>query len=383
MADALIVDIGKRFPSGVAIAADLRVSIGPGTIVVLFGPSGSGKTTIVRSVAGLERPDRGIIEFNGETWLDADASVFVEPQRRRVGYVFQDAALFPHLSVLDNIRYGADARLTWRRSSDLQNSGERHGWSEDPRDMMGVGELLDMLDVRDLSTRRPRQLSGGQAQRVALARALAASPRLLLLDEPFAALDTPARAGLRRLLRTAIERLGIAAILVTHDRTEAIALGDQMAVLAGGRIRQVGPVLDVFRRPADLIVAQSVGIESVLPARIEGSANGLVELRVGDKMLRAVESELEPDTRDVFACIRAEDVTIERVADPNASARNHLPGRIVTIESEGPIERLTLDCGFTLAALITRQAREEMALQAGGSVVAAVKATAIHLVPKV
>jgi molybdate transport system ATP-binding protein len=388
MADALTVNIEKRFPNGVTIAADLRVSMPPGTILVLFGPSGSGKTTIVRSIAGLERPERGIIVFNGETWLDAGTPVFVEPQGRRVGYVFQEAALFPHLTVLGNVRYGD-------RTPDLKvgpiyapvgpsfSSGEDKVRFYDSLDAVDpVNSLLEMLDLGDLATRYPRQLSGGQAQRVALARALAATPRLLLLDEPFAALDTPARASLRRLLRSSIERLGIAAVLVTHDRTEAIALGDQMAVLAGGRIRQVGPVLDVFRRPADLIVARSVGVESVVPATIERIEGGLLDLRVGDTVLRAVETDVDSQTRDVFACIRAEDVTIERAATPAASARNHLPGRIVGIESEGPIERLTLDCGFPLAALITHQAREELALQVGTPVTAAIKATAIHVIAR-
>jgi molybdate transport system ATP-binding protein len=363
MADALIVDITKRFASGVTVAAHLDVSLPAGTILVLFGPSGSGKTTVVRALAGLERPEQGHITFAGERWLDAGRGVFVEPQQRRIGYVFQESALFPHLSVMENVRYG----------------------SRPPHLKVGPGpdDLLDLLDIRQIAERRPRQLSGGQAQRVALARALAAGPRLLLLDEPFAALDTPARSALRRLLRSSIARLGIPAVLVTHDRTEAIALGDQIAVLADGRIRQVGPVLDVFRRPTDLSVAHSVGVESVIPARVERIDNGLVELRVGDVTLRAVETGEESRARDVFACIRAEDVTVERGASVNASARNHLPGRIVSIESEGAIERLTLDCGFPLTALITRHAREELALDVGAPVTAAVKATAIHLVARV
>jgi molybdate transport system ATP-binding protein len=316
---------------------------------------------VVRAIAGLERSARGRIAFNGDPWLDTAAGVFVPPQRRRVGCVFQDAALFPHLSVLDNVRYAAPPAGA----------------------ALPAADLLDLLDIRDLAARRPGQLSGGQAQRVALARALAAGPRLLLLDEPFAALDVPARGALRRLLRAVLQRLGVAAVLVTHDRTEAIALGDQMAVLAGGRIRQVGPVLDVFRRPADLAVAESVGVESVLPARVERVVEGLAELRVGPALLRAVDLSGDLEARDVFACIRAEDVTLERGAGQAASARNHLPGRIVSIDSEGPIERLALDCGFPLAALITRHAREEMALRPGAPIVAAVKATAIHLVPKV
>lgn len=362
MADELVVSITKRFGSGASVTADLQVSMRPGSIVVLFGPSGSGKTTLVRAVAGLERPDAGTIRFAGETWFDAGSSTFVGPERRRVGYVFQEAALFPHLTVRANIEYGVNTR--------------------DAAAVARAGELVDMLALPDLADRYPRQLSGGQAERVALARALASSPRLLLLDEPFAALDTPARMELRRLLRASVERLGIAAVLVTHDRTEAIALGDLMAVLACGRVRQVGSVLDVVRRPADFVVARSVGVESVVPARIVGEADDLVELRIGPATLRAVAAEWKHDEKDVFACIRAEDVTLERTATRNASARNHLSARILNMESDGPLERVTLDCGFPLAALITRQAREEMALAEGETVVAVVKATAVHLVPK-
>ena len=184
------------------------------------------------------------------------------------------------------------------------------------------------------------------------------------------------------MVRDSLRRLGIAAVLVTHDRSEAIALGDRMAVLADGRVRQVGPVADVFRRPSDLVVAQSVGIESVIPARIERAVDGLIELRVGETTLRAVEADLDPLARDVFACIRAEDVTIERGPSSGASARNHLAGRILTIDAEGPVERLAIDCGFPLAALVTRQAREEMVLLPGTPVVAAIKATAVHLVAR-
>jgi molybdate transport system ATP-binding protein len=359
----LVLDVERRFPGGPTVTAALATTLRPGEILVLFGPSGSGKTTLVRSVAGLDRPDCGIVAFGGETWSDTDSGTFVPPQRRRVGYVCQEPALFPHLTVRANIEYGLAGVADGVRA-------ER------------VADLIALLELGDLVNRHPPQLSGGQAQRVALARAVAPGPRLLLLDEPFAALDQPARGRLRRFVRAAITRLEVPAILVTHDRTEAIALGDQMAVLAGGRIRQIGPSLEVFRRPADLVVAQSVGVESVLPARVERSGQGLVELRVGGTLVRAADVEEGAGAPDVFACIRAEDVTLERDIQAGASARNQLPGRVVSIESDGPLERVTVDCGFELAALITRHAREEMALRQGSAVVAAIKATAVHLVPR-
>ncbi|HWF85298.1 MAG TPA: ATP-binding cassette domain-containing protein [Vicinamibacterales bacterium] len=363
MADALSVDVEQQFASGVRVAAAFRVEMRAGAMVVLFGPSAAGKSTVVRAIAGLGRPDRGRLQLGDVVWFDAHAGVWVGPQHRGIGYVSQDAALFPHLTVAANVEYGL---------AHLPASARRQQ----------TATLVDALGLDALRARYPRQLSGGEAQRVALARALARTPRLLLLDEPFAALDTPTRSQLRRRLRTVIERLQIPAVLVTHDRAEAIAVGDQMIVLAEGRVRQVGRVHEVFQHPADRVVARSVGMESVIPAVIESVETGLVELRVGETRLRAVDADASPSRPEVLACIRAEDVTLERAAPASASARNHLHGRIVSIEPEGPLERIIVDCGFPLVALVTRSARDEMALAEGMSIVAAIKATAIHLVAR-
>jgi molybdate transport system ATP-binding protein len=317
---------------------------------------------VLRALAGLDHPDRGHIRFKGTTWFESGRNVAVRPQVRRVGCVFQAAALFPHLTVRHNVEYGI---------ADLAGDARRTRGAE----------MLALVDAEDLADRYPAEISGGQSRRVALARALAPRPQLLLLDEPFAALDEPAQMRLGRLVRSALGALEVPCVLVTHDRTEALALGDQMAVVAGGRVRQVGPVTEVFRKPADLVVAESVGVESVLPAHVEHVQDGLADLTVGAARLRAVAEGLG-DSREVYACIRAEDVTLERVAPSGASARNHLRGHVVTIESEGVVERVTIDCGFPLTALITRHAREEMGLVPRAPVVAAVKATAIHLVEK-
>ena len=361
MADALSVDIERQFPAGPTIAAALDLQLQGGTVLVLFGPSGAGKTTVLRALAGLTHPDRGSIRFGDEIWFDADRQIAKSPQTRRVGCVFQETALFPHLTVRANVEYGVTDRAA------------RHARAD---------EMLTLVEARDLSDRYPAEISGGQARRVALARALAPRPRLLLLDEPFAALDQPAQARLRRLLRSIVSALNVPCVLVTHDRTEALALGDQIAVIAEGRVRQVGLVMDVFRKPADLVVARSVGVESVLAARVERVRDGLAELAVGESRLRAVADGLDGGSTEVYACIRAEDVTLERVETSGASARNHLPGRVIAIEPEGVVDRVTVDCGFPLTALITRNAREEMALAHGVRVIAAIKATAIHLVSR-
>ena len=361
MADILIAEIETRYRSGVAVHASLRAALPAGSILVLFGPSGSGKTTVLRSIAGLDTPHRGTIQFGGAIWFDAARRRFVEPHRRAATYVSQAPSLFPHLTVSANVAYGLGRLSAGERSTRLD-------------------ECLEGFDLAPLAGRYPRQLSGGQAQRVSLARALAGRPRLLLLDEPFAALDAPARRPLGKLLRAWSRRLGTPVVLVTHDRNDAMSLGDEMAVLADGRVRQVGPVAEIFRRPADLSVARAVGVDSVLPGRIVRFENGVAHVAVDGGVLRAA-AALEEDVRDVFACIRAEDVTLARV-DHAGSARNHLRGRVTAVDPEGAVERVTLDCGFPLAALVTREAREELRLAPGVEVAAVVKATAIHLVPR-
>jgi molybdate transport system ATP-binding protein len=358
---ALQLAVAQRFASGFAVDAALDLVLRPGAVLVLFGPSGAGKTTILRHIAGLERPDAGTIRFGGEVWCDTARQIWRPPQVRRVGMVFQEPTLFPHLTVRDNIGYGVGPSTPTR---------------------VPVAEIAKMLGIGDLESRYPRALSGGEAQRVALARALAPAPRLLLLDEPFASLDAPTRLRLRRELRALLQTTGTPAILVTHDRSEALALGDSVAVVIGGRVRQVGLAGDVFGRPTDAAIAAALGIEAVLAARIAGSPGGVIELSVGDVTLHAAEREPIAAGTAVYACVRAEDVALEMRAPGQASTRNHLAARVVSIVAEGPIERVTLDCGFALDALVTRRSREEMNLQPGSQVTAAIKATSIHLVPR-
>jgi molybdate transport system ATP-binding protein len=361
-AASLTVAVAQRFDSGFSIDARLDVQMAPGSVLVLFGPSGAGKTTILRQIAGLERPAVGVIRFGGDVWCDTARGIWRPPQDRRIGLVFQEPTLFPHLTVRDNIAYGV------RPGSDVG--------------LTPVEEIATMLGIGDLNYRYPRALSGGEAQRVALARALAPNPRLLLLDEPFASLDAPTRLRLRREVRALLQTTGTPAILVTHDRLEALAMGDTVAVVVGGRVRQTGPAADVFSRPADAEVAASLGIEAVLPAHVMAASGGLIEVSVNRVTLHVAEREPIAAGAQVYACIRAEDVTLETRASGQASTRNHLAARVVAIASEGPIDRVTLDCGFPLDALITRRSREELGLAPGAQVIAAVKATSIHLVPR-
>jgi molybdate transport system ATP-binding protein len=386
----LQVEVEQRFGSGFSVCASLDVRLRPGSMLVLFGPSGAGKTTILRQIAGLERPDAGTIRFGGEVWCDIAGQQWRPPQERRVGVVFQDPTLFPHLTVRDNIRYGvrsgtdrgqtgvrprSDSGLTPGRDRDQVANRSASG-----RDQ--VAEIARVLGIADLENRYPRALSGGEAQRVALARALTPGPQLLLLDEPFASLDAPTRLRLRREVRALLHATGTPAVLVTHDRTEALAMGDAVAVVIGGRVRQVGPMSDVFSRPADVAIAASLGIEAVLPARVVASSGGVLEVRVANIVLHVAERDPIAPGSDVYACVRAEDVTLETRSPGLASTRNHLAARVVGIVSEGPIDRVALDCGFPLDALITRRSRDELNLTVGAHVTAAIKATSVHLVPR-
>lgn len=359
---ALVV---KRL-GGLDLETDLRVDCDVSPVTVLFGPSGAGKTTLLRCLAGLDSPDEGTIRFGSETWFDSASRVSVPPQRRRIGFLFQDYALFPHLTARQNVAYG----------SNPGGSGPSRAGSDDR-----VDGLIRMMELGEAADRKPRALSGGERQRTALARALAADPGILLLDEPLSALDLPGRERLQQELRKRLALAGVPALVVTHDRLEALALGDWMAVVSDGRVLQTGPVEEVFSRPADLEVARIVGVETVVAGRVASSDGGLASVEIGSALLRALDPGLA--SPDVLVCIRAEDVMLERGPSAASSARNHLAGKVEGIRVEGPLVRVTLDCGFPLAALVTRQSRVELGLEEGAAVTAVVKAPSVHLVPRV
>jgi molybdate transport system ATP-binding protein len=364
MAGELDFQIVRRFPRGPVIAARASWPLEGAPVTVLFGPSGSGKTTVLRALAGLDRPDAGSITFGGEPWFDAERGIQVQPQRRGVGLLFQDYALFPHLTVAANLGYGLH-RLP---------RAEREARVAALAGQFGLGELL---------ARRPTTLSGGQRQRVALARALAPRPRLLLLDEPLSALDTPTREALRGELRHLLEQAGVPAIVVTHDRVEALALGDRLAVLVDGTIRQVGPVHEVFSAPVEVDVARVVGTENVFPARLVRREDGLVVVRTtgapGAELVAVDPGGVEDEA---YACVRAEEVVLEAADGHASSAQNRLLGVIATRAAEGPLVRLTIDCGVRLVALVTRASADRLGFVPGAQVSAAVKAPSVRIVPR-
>lgn len=361
MAAEIALNIRKTFPGRATIAAQLTLPLDPPSVMILFGPSGSGKTTVLRCLAGLEQPEEGTIQFNGQDWFDAAQRRNMPPQMRGLGYMAQDYALFPNYTVLGNIAYGL---------SGLPG----------PDRVSRANEVLRLLQIEELAQRRPSQLSGGQQQRVALARAIARRPGLLLLDEPLSALDAPTRAKLCVELRQLLTRLAIPSVVVTHDWTEALALGDQIAVIDGGRVLQTGRPQEVFSRPANADVARVVGVETVVQGTVTEAAEGLVTVRVGETLLTAVAAN--DMGREVFVCIRAEDVTLEPAGAGSTSARNHVAAVVHTIASVGALAKVTVDCGFPLIALITRSALADLRLESGSPVRAAIKAGSVHLVPR-
>jgi molybdate transport system ATP-binding protein len=361
MADALIARFTKRFPGGVAIHGALSQPLRGHSVTVLFGPSGCGKTTVLRCLAGLERPEEGLIQFGTETWFDAARGVSLAPQQRGIGFVFQDYALFPHLTVAGNVGYslrGVSAVARQRR----------------------IAETLQRFGLEPLAQHRPRLLSGGQQQRVALARALVGRPRLLLLDEPLSALDAPLREELRADLRRLLTASEIPVMLVTHDRDEALSLGDELVVMSGGLVRQSGPVLEVFNRPVDAEVAKVVGVETLAPGTVTGESEGLTTVRVGPVTLTAASQSVS--AREVLVCIRGEDVVLELDRGTGVSVRNRLAARVVSVHPGSPLTRVELDAGFPLFAFITRPACEELELRTGMTVTALIKAPAVHLIAR-
>jgi molybdate transport system ATP-binding protein len=353
----LIAEFHRSFPAGPAIEARFRLPLGGFGLTVLFGPSGCGKTTVLRCLAGLERPDRGWIQAGGATWYHQDRRGQTAPARRGIGYVFQEPALFPHLTVAQNIAYGL---RDWPRA-------ERQA---------RVGQLLGLMGLEGFAGRWPGSISGGEKQRVALARALAPRPSLVLLDEPFAALDRAAAEQLRHSLRHLLQTLEAPALLVTHDPQEALALGDRMLLMAEGRIIREGAPAELLSLPGDPARAQ---LGEVLRARVAGRQEGLLRLQVGSVQLYA------PDPGgvegEVYACVRGEGVSLETGPHGHMSQRNRFAATITGVVPQGALRRVELDAGFPLEALITAWAWEDLELEVGKPVQAIIKASAIQVIP--
>ncbi len=341
-----------------AFRLEAAFEVQPGTTLVLVGESGAGKTTVLRLIAGLERPDRGRIEVDGETWL-APGARELPAWRRRVGYVPQDVGLFPHLSVFENVAFGL-------RAQGLARAAVR----------ARVEKTLGGMDLMGFAGRRPDALSGGQRQRVALARALITEPRVLLLDEPLSALDLATRRTLRAELRRVLARSTCATLLVTHAPLEAVALGDRILVLEDGRVTQDGTRDQLLRHPTSPYVAEFMGMNLFHGPLGERLGPGVVEVRAANRSLAVVDPGGEDE---VYVAVGPREITLHLQA-PQGSAQNVFLGPIEEIVPEPPDgERLRVVVASqpALVAEITRHAAESMGLEAGRPVYASFKATAV------
>ena len=330
------------------VGVDLEVA--DGEVLAVLGPNGAGKSSVLRVLAGLLEPHGGRVTVGDQVWDDAAARTHLPPHLRSLGVVFQDALLFPHLSVADNVAFG------------LRTRGMRRGPARQAAD-----QWLARVGVGDVTDRRPAELSGGQAQRVALARALVGEPRLLLLDEPLSALDARTRLTVRAELRRHLADFAGSTVLVTHDPVDAMALADRVVVVEEGRVVQAGTPAEVNRAPRTDYVARLVGL-SLLAGHGSGRS---VLLDAGGEVAVAEET-----SGPVFAAVRPESVALY-LARPEGSPRNVWPVRLVGATPHGATVRCELAGEVPLVADVTERAFAELGLVPGSQVWATVKASEV------
>jgi molybdate transport system ATP-binding protein len=346
----------------------LRVdfAVEPGRCLALAGPSGAGKSTVLRLIAGTLKPDRGRVALEDQVWVDTARGVWLDPEQRRCGYVFQDYALFPHLSAWRNVAYGL-----------------RHVPRHERRQRAMT--LLHRFGLAERADARPAQLSGGERQRVAVARALAPEPAVLLLDEPLSALDPRTRGSAARELASTLHALEVPSVLVTHDFNEAALLGDEIGVIDAGRIIQRGTATGLAAAPATAFVADFTGAVVLTGTARQSSATDvtLVELDGG-----GVASSTDHGVGRVALSVYPWEITIrtgeaeaEAEAPPGDSAQNHIRARVLSVTTVGNRVRVGLSAGQPLVAEVTGKAADELHLAVGSEVVATWKATATRLVP--
>lgn len=336
-----VVSISKQFGSFKALD-NIDLKINTGELVALLGPSGSGKTTLLRIIAGLETSDEGYIYFDGED--NTDKSV----QDRKVGFVFQHYALFRHMTVFENIAFGLRVRPRKERPSNEEINNK-------------VNELLSLVKMEGMANRYPSQLSGGQRQRIALARALAVEPKVLLLDEPFGALDAKVRKDLRRWLRRLHDNYHITSVFVTHDQEEALDVADRIVVLNEGKIEQIGTPEEVYDNPANPFVYNFLGNVNLFHGRVN---NG--KIKIGDLQLEAPEHSNKNDAK-ALSYARPHDLEISRQPHEDGFIR----ANVLFIRAVGPsvnIELKRVDTDEYLEAELSKELFKELELKVGEDV---------------
>ena len=334
-----------------------------GSVTAIYGPSGAGKTTLLNLVAGLIRPDSGHVELDGQVLYSSVEGTDRPPEARRLGYVFQDDLLFPHLSVDANLRYGYE-RLT---------GAERRF---DP------GQIVELLEIGPLLRRRPQHLSGGERQRVALGRALLSSPRMLLMDEPLASLDQGLKSRIIPYLRHVRSDLGIPILYVSHSVAEILELTKQVLVLRDGEVLAHGDFFDVARDPEVLPLLDEYGFENVLPVEILSGGEGACIARCGDQTLRIPVCHRPAGTR-LFVGVRADDIILARRPPEGLSVRNALRGTVTEVSTVGATCLVTVDVGHRLVVKVTPEAVAELGLAPSLQVWCLIKTHSLRLGPEI
>ncbi len=330
-------------------------AVEPGDTLALLGESGAGKSTCLSIIGGLVAAEQGRVTV-GDVWCDTARGIDWPPERRHVGFVFQEFALFPHLTVLGNVAYGLRARGRSRAEAE----GRAQSW-------------LDRLGLGQTGGRAARELSGGERQRVALARALATEPRVLLLDEPFGALDARTRQNVRGELRAFLHELGIPTVLVTHDPVDALVLGDRIAVLEEGRVVQTGRRDELLEHPRTPVVAALAGL-NVYPVELT-PGSGLREARAGDVVFHVL---ADGGQGPCFLSFAPQDVALAASRQPG-SPQNVFQGHVREVLPMPDRLRVVLDAGVLIIAELTREAAATLAVAPGRMLWASVKATAIRV----
>jgi len=361
-ADVLGVRIYKRIFQQPGFVLDVDLAIPPGFTIV-FGPSGAGKTTLLDSIAGLERPDRGRISIGDIIFFDSGQATEMVVEQRRIGYVLQDLALFPHLTAEQNVAYALAGQP--RRERERRTAA-----------------MLESFRILHLALRKPAEISGGERQRVALARALVAGPRVLLLDEPLAGLDAATKSKIIGDLRAWNQERRIPVVYVTHHREEVFALGERVIVLEDGRIAAQGTPHEVMTAPRQEMVAQLAGFENIFEAVVEAAdeSRGTMTCRIADSRVDLETPLMRAEIAShVRIGIRAGDILLATVQPYGLSARNVIPGRILSLEQRDVIVSAKVDCGVEMEVHLTLAARDALELQAGGEVWLILKTHSCHL----
>jgi len=352
-----------RGASAPSFVLDVSMEVSAG-ITILFGPSGAGKSTLLDCIAGLARPDTGRVALGGEVVFDSARGIELPPQPRRVAYVFQTLALFPHLTVEENVAYGLNS---------LTEQERRHR----------VREILSAFRVEKLWKHKPGEISGGEKQRIALARSLVTEPRVLLLDEPMTGLDAELKSAIVDDLRAWNAAKRIPILYVTHSREEVDALGERVIALENGRVVSAGTPMDVLDAPRRKRLAQAAGFENLLAGTVLDlrEADGVMRVRLGET---ACEIEVPLGYAAVGNCvrvaIRAGDILLATEQPRGLSARNVIEGQITLLERRGTMVIARVDCGVTFLAHVTPGAVRSLELAAGRKVWLVLKTYSCHLV---